>query len=194
MDSKGERLQLFDRINGEYDQRRTNIMKGQRYSDIKWASIQLKNECKLILIACLLNCALISIKLNNHKDTVYCCKLVIKMDATNVKAFYRLAESYELQDTTTDLEMALKYIKKAKKYSLNSNKVIQIKYRIIAKKLKRQNTKDKQRFKGLFSRGSIYEDRKNPVSNKKNDRLITRCCKKSIMFVPNTIFRICTIL
>ena len=108
---------------------------------------------------------------------------VLKLDDTNVKALFKLAQSYELLDTTTDLETAFTYIKKAKK-AHPTNAAVCAKFRQIKNILKKQNKKDTNIFHEMFSNSDIYADIPVPkpldmeTSKQKNtcDKVV-QCCK-----------------
>ena len=93
-----------------------------------------------------------------------------------------MCQSHEKLDTTFDLEFALKYITKAKMIKPD-NKAIIVKFNEIKNTLRKQNNKDKKQFKGMFNRGSIYDDKRVIVEKETKDQ-----DNKSVM---GRIYRYC---
>ena len=91
-----------------------------------------------------------------------------------------MCQSHEKLDTTFDLEMALKYITKAKMIKAD-NKAIVSKFKIIKKLLREQNKKDKKQFNGLFQRGSIYDDKEIVIESENNNDDSAKLSSKNIM-------------
>eukprot|EP00483_Globobulimina_turgida_P001953 UN01955 len=136
-DERGEHLELKD-----------YIFEGYTSYISFWQNEENFNRAQLLILSLLLNCATACLALRLHANVVWCCKAVLKYDASNIKALYKMCQSHENLDTTFDLEYALKYITKAKKIS-PPNKAVTFKFDQIKKLLKIQNKKDKQQFYGL---------------------------------------------
>jgi len=174
-DERGEHLELKDFIADGY------------LSDI-WHRQEHYDQAKMLVVALLLNCAAVCFSLREHANVIWSCQTVLKYDASNAKALYRMCQSHQRLDTTFDLEMAFKYISKAKAID-PKNKVILYKFNEIKKTLQKQNQKDRKHFHGLFNRGSLYDDKQNVAvlsdssDAKGTGSRIKRCCDKVLACV-----------
>eukprot|EP00484_Ammonia_sp_Unknown_P001243 CAMPEP_0197024284 /NCGR_PEP_ID=MMETSP1384-20130603/4866_1 /TAXON_ID=29189 /ORGANISM="Ammonia sp." /LENGTH=319 /DNA_ID=CAMNT_0042452645 /DNA_START=39 /DNA_END=998 /DNA_ORIENTATION=+ len=154
-DERGEHLELKDYISDGYTIDASSIQ--------FWGDANNYQQAKTLLISLLSNCAAVCLALREHANVVWCCESVLKYDECNVKALYRLCQSHQQLDTTYDLECALKYIGKAKKIDAR-NKAVVAKWHEIKQILRKQNQKDQSRFHGLFTRGSLYEDKSDQAA------------------------------
>jgi len=149
-DERGEHLELKDLIlDGHALSAKTAAF---------WETPANYDKARALVIALLLNCAAASLSLRKHSDVLWCCQAVLKYDAENAKALYKMSQSHQLLDTTFDLEFALKYIARAKAIAPENSAVIS-KFKEIKQTLKTQRQKDRKQFNGLFDRGSIYGDK-----------------------------------
>lgn len=141
--------------------------------------------CQQLIIDCLLNCAMCCLKLKKHSDLLWCCNTVLNTyDNRNAKAYYYMSISFEQLDTTFDLEYALKYIKSAKDLKPN-DKQIDKKYKHIRKILRKQNMKDKKRFRNIFENSNIYDD-KNDIGSIEGKNVNGNVCSR--------LMAMCTVL
>lgn len=169
-DERGEALELKDYILDDYNQN-INFWKGNKEN---------YEKARSLIISLMLNCCISSMALKQHSDVVWCCEAVLNYDPQNIKALYRMCRSYEMLDTTLDLEIALKHITKAKKIE-PKNITVHTKYKEIRKKLREQNKKDKKTFYGLFDRGTIYDDKEVIVNNNNNNKRCTKQCYDTLI-------------
>lgn len=99
---------------------------------------------------------------NDYPSAKYCFKKAIVFHKKYVKAMYQIAVCNIKEGTTTGLENARDYLKRAKGMGPTNKELqeLQILMKSVKKLIREQKEKDRRNFGGFFSRGVVYGDKK----------------------------------
>lgn len=115
------------------------------------------------------NLALTSMKRNDHRVAVQACDCAIEVDRNNDKSFFLRAQARLASKSASavDEELAMVDLKAAVTINPN-NKQARKRLKELRLRDRRQRSKDKDAFAGLFSRGEIYDT--NELNEEKEAR------------------------
>jgi len=114
-------------------------------------------QIKRLRLTCALNIAQCKLKLAKFDEAVKACDVVLELDPDNIKALYRRAEGLVRPSGSTayDQDMAIKDLNKATEIDPD-DKVVSSFLKTLREERKKQRTKDKGTFEGMFGRGELY--------------------------------------
>jgi len=115
-------------------------------------------QIKRLLLTCALNIAQCKLKIAKFDEAVKACDFALELDPENIKALYRRAEGLVRPSGSTayDQDMAIKDLNKASEIDPN-DKVVSSFLKTLREERKKQRTKDKGTFEGMFGRGELYD-------------------------------------
>jgi len=115
-------------------------------------------QIKRLRLTCALNIAQCKLKLAKFDEAVKAADVVLEMDPENMKALYRRAEARVRPSAATayDHDCAIKDLNKASQIDPN-DKIVASLLKTLRDERKKQRTKDKGTFEGMFARGEIYD-------------------------------------
>jgi len=115
-------------------------------------------QIKKMRLTCALNIAQCKLKLAKFDEAIKACDLVLELDEDNIKALYRRAEARVRPSGATayDHDCAIKDLNKASQLD-PEDKIVASLLKSLRDERKKQRSKDKGTFEGMFSRGEIYD-------------------------------------
>lgn len=115
-------------------------------------------KIKRLRLTCALNIAQCKLKIAKFDEAVKACDFALELDPANIKALYRRAEGLVRPSGSTayDQDMAIKDLNKASELDPN-DKVVASFLKTLREERKKQRTKDKGTFEGMFGRGELYD-------------------------------------
>jgi tetratricopeptide (TPR) repeat protein len=115
-------------------------------------------QIKKLRLSCCLNIAQCKLKLAKFDEAVKACDTALELDPENIKALYRRAEARVRPSGATayDHDCAIKDLNKASEIDPDDKNVTSL-LKTLREERKKQRTKDKGTFEGMFSRGEIYD-------------------------------------
>jgi len=115
-------------------------------------------QIKRLRLTCALNIAQCKLKLTKFDEAVKACDVVLELDPNNLKALYRRAEGLVRPSGATayDHDMAIKDLNKATQIDPD-DKIVSSLLKTLRDDRKKQRSKDKGTFEGMFNRGELYD-------------------------------------
>jgi len=115
-------------------------------------------QIKKLRLTCALNIAQCKLKLAKFDEAVKACDVVLELDPENVKALYRRAEGRVRPSAATayDHDCAIKDLNKANQIDPEEKNVSSL-LKTLREERRKQRSKDKGTFEGMFGRGEIYD-------------------------------------
>eukprot|EP00771_Trimastix_marina_P001703 gnl/Trimastix_PCT/2794.p1 GENE.gnl/Trimastix_PCT/2794~~gnl/Trimastix_PCT/2794.p1 ORF type:complete len:205 (-),score=41.46 gnl/Trimastix_PCT/2794:80-664(-) len=127
---------------------------------------EVPQEVKDLKIRLHSNLAACYLALKNYARCIENAEEVLRLEPNNVKAIYRKGSAYlemnELDRARTELRRAIEMSPRSQE--------IRRKYDAIAVRERELHAKQRQQFAGMFSRGSLYEDKASNASKEKDER------------------------
>jgi hypothetical protein len=127
-----------------------------------------KEEIRKLKVSALLNIALSNLHLEKFSEVRSACDEVIKLDPTNIKAYYRKAKSFLdcKSSTLDDYEQALKEITTGKSINPENREINEI-YESIFNMVNKQKRVEKKVFKSFF-RNVNYQNEENEIKKEES--------------------------
>lgn len=125
-----------------------------------------RNEIKQMKISALLNIALCDLNTKKFDEVRYACDEVLKLDQSNIKAYYRKAKSYLdcKSSVHEDYVLAFKELEKALKYSPNDPTILPL-YNKLKIDIEKHNKDEKKVFKSFFRNVNYEQMQKEDMEN-----------------------------